>query len=108
MELHDGSVAAHSDGPRKGSEFSVRLPLLVGTTSNAASENSREDTVVVEKHRVLVVDDNVDSAATLGMLLKKMGHEVHIAHDGTSALEVAPTFQPALILLDLGLPGMNG
>ncbi len=105
-EMHGGTVTGESEGANKGSKFTLRLPASdEGTpTLNPASPVS----VDAPSRRVLVVDDNIDSAATLAKLLKLLGHEVRLSHDGVSAIEQAKEFQPDFILLDIGLPGMDG
>jgi PAS domain S-box-containing protein len=106
VELHGGSVEARSDGLRRGSEFIVRLPLA-GTARAAASavvEPAHRDS----RNRVLVVDDNRDAAESLGVLLALLGIETMTAHSGPVALEALDEFQPSVILLDLGMPGMDG
>ncbi len=109
VEMHGGSVAAHSDGPGKGSEFVVWLPILIGAgTAWPAPPERIERTPTTPGHRILVVDDNHDAANSLAALLRMRGHEVCIAHDGVRAVEDAATLSPDLILLDIGLPGMNG
>lgn len=110
VELHGGSVAARSAGIGKGSEFIVWLPLQLGhglsSTARSGVQLSRNDTAV--GNRVLVVDDNGDTTETLKMLLEMSGHNVRTAADGHAALEAASEFKPELVLLDIGLPGMNG
>ena len=109
VEMHGGSVAAHSDGPGKGSEFVVWLPILIGAgTAWPAPPERIERTPTTPGHRIMVVDDNHDAANSLAALLRMRGHEVCIAHDGVRAVEDAATLSPDLILLDIGLPGMNG
>jgi signal transduction histidine kinase len=108
VEMHDGAVEARSAGVGQGSEFIVRLPSLSGSLPPLPQEPSGIKPVATTPRRILVVDDNQDSADSLAMLLKLNGHEVHIAHDGFEAVEVATTFQPHVILLDIGLPGLNG
>jgi CheY-like chemotaxis protein/two-component sensor histidine kinase len=110
VEMHGGMVTAHSAGPGRGSEFVVRLPLAPrdNDPEPAAGQGERHETVAAPRRRILVVEDNVDSARTLGMLLEIMGHEVRVAHDGESALEAAPGFAPQVVLCDIGLPGMDG
>jgi CheY-like chemotaxis protein len=100
-----------SAGPGEGSEFVVRLPLLpdVSPTAVAAHEpGSGKRVKATVMHRILVVDDNRDSADSLAMLLRLVGHDVRTAHDGRQALVVAAAYRPDLVLLDIGLPGMDG
>jgi len=107
VELHGGSVTAHSERQDKGCEFVVRLPALARPVDRP--RESRKDPFAVGRCvRVLVVDDSVDLAMSIKMLLKIMGHDVEIAHDGPSALTAFQTHQPDVILLDIGMPGMNG
>ncbi len=112
VRMHGGTIRARSDGPGKGSEFVVRLPMLVelGQTQLDSSRVDREDkqTPAATSLRILVVDDNHDSAASLDMLLRLTGNEVHVAHDGLEAVGMAHEFRPNLVLLDIGLPQMNG
>ena len=106
VEMHGGSVAAHSDGHAKGSEFTVRLPLtlsVVGDTAPAA-----EPIRNVLRRRILVVDDNVDAATTLALMLELMGNDAQSANSARAALEIAETFRPDAIVLDIGMPNMNG
>jgi CheY-like chemotaxis protein len=106
VEMHGGSVAAHSEGPGRGTEFTVRLP--VSEASADASAVTPED-APVGSLRILVVDDNVPAAKLLVRLLRKLGdHEVITAHDGEGALAAAEAYRPELILLDIGLPRMDG
>jgi PAS domain S-box-containing protein len=109
-ELHDGVVEAFSAGPGEGSEFVVRLPLLPDVSPAAAAHEPDGDKRVkaAVTHRILVVDDNRDSADSLAILLRLVGHDVCTAHDGRQALVVAATYRPDLVLLDIGLPGMDG
>jgi CheY-like chemotaxis protein len=108
VELHGGTVTAHSAGPGQGSEFEVRLPAL--PTSGTDARKPEEDGLRSggPPRRVLVVDDNVDAAESTALLLRFLGHEVQVAHDGPSALEAARQFRPEIVLLDIGLPGMSG
>ena len=95
-----------SDGPGMGSEFVVRLPVVL---SLAQPQNDDEEPVRSSSgRRVLVVDDNVDAAISLAMMLKLMGNETKTAHDGLEALDVAAAYRPDLILLDIGMPKLNG
>ena len=107
VEMHGGSVQAASDGIDLGSEFTVTLP-----TASAPHERpipaARPVTPPAAKHQILVVDDNVDAAETMAMLLELSGHEVRTAFGGQEALETALTFRPDVVFLDIGLPGMNG
>jgi signal transduction histidine kinase len=109
VEMHEGHVHAKSEGLGKGSEFVIRLPLVPTSASEKhpreAGERVSENT---RRHRILVVDDNVNAAKLLGMMLKMMGHEIQLARDGSEGVEVAETFHPDLIFLDLGMPKLNG
>jgi PAS domain S-box-containing protein len=109
VELHGGRVEVHSDGHDKGSEFVVRLPLVNGpATDRPATEGQCQTTDAAGHCKVLVVDDNDDTATSLQMMLEMLGHDVRTAHDGPQALEVARAYQPDLVLLDIGLPKLNG
>jgi signal transduction histidine kinase/CheY-like chemotaxis protein len=109
VSLHDGRVDARSAGPGRGSEFVVRLPALHGVTvADTITMPSPAVVHDVVSRRVLVVDDNADSAESLALLLRLEGHLVETAHNGHHAVELAERFQPDAILLDLGMPGMNG
>jgi signal transduction histidine kinase/DNA-binding response OmpR family regulator len=111
VEMHGGRVEAKSAGPGRGSCFSVRLPLAPKQAKpherNGHSNGEQTDGKPGQL-RILVVDDNVDGARSLAMLLRLGGNEVRVAHDGPSALEAAAEFRPSAVLLDIGLPGMNG
>jgi CheY-like chemotaxis protein len=112
VELHEGTVEARSDGPGLGSEFIVRLPMLVETRIERPAGSDTlaecEKFSAGERLRAVVVDDNVDAAESLADLLRLFGHEVHVLHDGPTGLAAARTLRPNLVLLDLGLPGMDG
>jgi PAS domain S-box-containing protein len=108
IEMHDGTVEAHSDGPGQGSEFIVRLPVLKGSAQWPDDSATCEDASVAPTRRILIVDDNHDSAMSLGMLLKLMGNEIQTVHDGLAAVDTAEKFRPDMILLDIGLPKLNG
>jgi CheY-like chemotaxis protein len=105
--LHGGKLTAESDGPGKGSRFTVRLALTKRDEALTAVPEHRAATSV-HSQRILVVDDNRDAAASLGALLQMLGAEVRVVHDGPSALEAFDTFRPHVTLLDLGMPGMDG
>jgi CheY-like chemotaxis protein len=107
VEMHGGNVQARSEGPGKGSEFVVRLPTL--NCGEAADPSALPERGKVRSLRILVTDDNVDSAASMAMLLSLYGHDVRIAHDGLQGLEEARRFHPQVAFLDIGLPrGMDG
>ena len=107
VHLHGGTIEAASDGTGKGCEFTVRLPL-VARAMQAPSEPAKDILAAAPLRRVLVVDDNHDAADSLGMLLQFLGAEVMVVHDGHAALAAIKRFHPAVVLLDLGMPGMNG
>jgi len=109
VELHGGSVSAHSEGPGRGSEFVVRLPLLHEPTLGAPTATTATSPSVQQaKLRFLVVDDNVDSARSMGLLLKASGCDATSVFDGHSAIETAERERPDIVLLDLGMAGLNG
>jgi len=108
-EMHGGRVQAFSDGPGKGSEFVVHLPVIVRDQKwQAPAKNRERDSHLPCLGRILVVDDNRDSAECLALLLRVSGYDVMTAYDGKAALEVAQTFYPEIMLLDIGLPGIDG
>jgi PAS domain S-box-containing protein len=107
VALHGGSVEARSAGLGQGSEFIVRLPLLPPAASTTALASSRPPTRIAGQ-RILVVDDNVDAAESLGALLRCLGAQVVTVHDGPSALEALRTEKPVAAVLDIGMPGMDG
>ena len=108
-EMHGGSVTAESEGPGRGAMFTVRLPMLVPQLA-ALSTRKRENGAIplLEPQRILVADDNYDAAEALTLQLQLAGHEVRTAHDGVEAVELAKTFDPDIVLLDLGMPKMDG
>ncbi len=109
VQMHKGSVEAHSDGPGMGSEFVLRLPLAASPTPAA---DAAEPTVRLAQRspsrRILIVDDNKDAAEGLRMLLNLAGHKPQVANDGPAALAAAQSYRPEVVLLDIGLPGMDG
>ena len=105
-ELHGGKVEARSAGEGLGSEFIVRLPLAAPPRQAAAPESPRAEKTLAR--RVLIVDDHVDAAKTLDEVLRSLGHATRVAHDGPAALLVVEEFKPEVVLLDIGLPGMDG
>jgi PAS domain S-box-containing protein len=106
-EMHGGSVEAKSDGPGLGSEFTVRLPVAAGTGSGPVSR-SEPAAQPAPSRRILVADDNRDSAFSLAMMLRLMGNETEVAYDGAEAVELASRFRPDVIFLDIGMPNLNG
>jgi signal transduction histidine kinase/DNA-binding response OmpR family regulator len=109
VEMHHGTVQAFSEGPEMGSEFVVRLPALAEQPARAVSSNGAEiPEVNGVARRVLVVDDNPDTAASLAMIIRLDGHEVRTAHSGEAALQEFSDFQPQVVFLDIGLPNMDG
>jgi len=107
VEMHGGSVAASSDGVGKGSVFSVRLPLSFRAASASEPTTAAAPDAALPL-RILIVDDNHDAADMLGLLLKMLGADVAVAHDGPRALEAIETHDPTVVFLDLGMPGMDG
>jgi CheY-like chemotaxis protein len=108
LEMHGGSVEASSDGPGKGSEFIVRLPLARGRRDRFEPNRREGQMMAMSSRRILVVDDHRDSADSLGMLLKFLGADVCIANDGLAALEALKIYRPSVVFLDIGMPGMDG
>ena len=109
VEMHGGSIRAASDGLGLGSRFEIRLPIVPEPEAEALpTDRSEERTAVTSALRVLVVDDNKDSAITLSMFLRIMGNETRSAFDGDEALRVASQFRPQVMVLDIGLPKLSG
>jgi two-component system CheB/CheR fusion protein len=107
VELHEGRIEVASE-EGKGTEFTVTLPVLEDQPRARTAPPPGTKSPVKEPRKVLVVDDNVDGAEALTLLLRILGHDVRTSFDGPSALEVAREFVPDVVLLDIGLPGMNG
>ena len=112
VEMHGGTVSAHSEGLGKGAEFVARLPLAAAAGAPASrpaeNDNRARPQDRVAPLRVVVVDDNVDGAESLANLLEMLGHQVRMAHDGPTGIDAVHDFSPHIVLLDIGLPGMNG
>ncbi len=109
VEMHEGTVDARSDGAGLGSEFTVRLPLSVPYESYLVDDGADAPPVPhVAARRVLIADDNLDAVEALSALLETLGHDVRVAHDGAEALAVGGAFEPEIVLLDLGMPVMDG
>ena len=108
VEMHDGTIQAFSDGANLGSTFTVRLPIVVESSPQQSVSNTKGAESKTAAIRILVVDDNRSAAETLQMVLKIMGHEVRMAHDGLEAIDMARSFKPQLVFMDLGMPKLNG
>jgi len=108
VEMHGGTVEARSQGSGRGAEFTVRLPRVTAAPPQAPALESAPPRRRPVARRVLVADDNRDAAESMGMLLRLMGNEVRTVHDGLKAVEEAATFRPDVILLDIGMPRLNG
>ena len=108
VEMHGGTVHAQSDGPARGSEFTVRLPILSDAVRPASLADVSEPPLPTVRRRVLIVDDSEDGAESLAILLQLSGHETHVAHDGVEAIEAAEKLRPSVVLLDIGLPRLSG
>lgn len=107
VELHGGRIIGHSEGLGQGSEFTLYLPLIHGKHATDTAEK-RTGNLRLDARKVLVVDDNRDAAETLKVLLQLLGAQPALAHDGPTALRQLQEFRPDLVLLDIGLPGMDG
>jgi CheY-like chemotaxis protein len=107
VEMHGGSVAAFSAGPNTGSEFVIRLPLLTEEPDARATPQPSAEEPRAQR-QILVVDDNTDSAESLALLLRMTGNETHTRHDGLEAVEAAERIRPDVVLLDIGLPRLDG
>jgi PAS domain S-box-containing protein len=109
IDLHGGTLTASSAGIGAGSSFIVRLPLAAASAESAVAETHvPAHTPATKPLKVLVVDDNADAAESFSVLLQMGGHTCRVAHDGFAALRIAQEFQPAVVFLDIGMPGMNG
>ena len=108
LELHGGSIEAHSAGLGTGSEFIVRLPIFLANLSASPTAHTNATLPAAATRRVLVVDDNADSAQSIALLARSWGHDVATARNGTDAIAVAKSFRPNTALVDIGLPGLDG
>jgi CheY-like chemotaxis protein len=108
VEMHGGRIEARSEGPGKGSEFVVRLPVVVAAAGPQPTGGTEEPAAPKSSLRILLVDDNRDAADSLVMLLRLMGNDTRTAYDGQEGVAVAGEFRPDVILLDIGLPKLNG
>jgi CheY-like chemotaxis protein len=109
VHLHGGTVTAHSEGAGLGSQFIVTLPQH---TLNLSSPNQKttpgHDAPQLSPRTILIADDNIDAAESLGEFLKASGHSVHVTHDGASAISNAARIRPEVVILDIGMPAMDG
>lgn len=106
-EMHGGTLSAYSAGPGRGSEFTLQLPILpVGERDKGDARNGTREPLA--RQRILVVEDNRDTATMMNLLLTEWGQETRVVHDGASALDAANEFRPNVVLLDVGLPKLHG
>src|SRR6185503_5387251 len=105
-EMHGGSIEARSAGEGQGSEFIVRLPVL--NRPGVAAQTSPVESDSQPQRRVMIVDDNRDSADSLAMLMEITGNKTYLAHDGVEAVAAIEKYRPEVVLLDIGLPGLDG
>jgi PAS domain S-box-containing protein len=108
VEMHGGRIEARSEGPGKGSEFVVRLPVVAAAAGPQSVGGTEESAAPRSSLRILIVDDNRDAADSLGMLLRLMGNDTCTAYDGQEGVDVAGEFRPDVMLVDIGLPKLNG
>jgi two-component system, sensor histidine kinase len=108
VELHGGTISASSAGPGKGAEFVVRIPVSGGSVVLADLSFQESKSLSAKPHRILLADDNLDFASSFATLLRRMGNEVRVEHDGPAALAAAHEFCPEIAFLDIGLPKLNG
>jgi CheY-like chemotaxis protein len=106
VDLHGGTITAESGGPGRGSRFTIRMPLASPIAARPAASPARSAERITK--RVVIIDDNEDSAASLAMLVEELGGSVRTASDGARGLETVAEFQPDVVLLDVGMPGMDG
>jgi CheY-like chemotaxis protein/anti-sigma regulatory factor (Ser/Thr protein kinase) len=108
VEMHGGSIEARSEGHGMGSEFIVRLPAVQSVVHDERIGGEERQASPASRYRILVVDDNKDAASSLSMMLKILGNEVRTAHDGEEGVAAAAEYRPDLIVLDVGMPKLNG
>ena len=108
VEMHGGTVEARSEGLGKGSEFIVRLPVLRSSPAEEVVPPAASKKAATRSLRILVVDDNHDAADSIAILLRQSGHDVRTEYSGAAALQAVAAYRPQVILLDIGMPGMDG
>jgi CheY-like chemotaxis protein len=108
VELHGGNISAASPGVGNGSRFDVRLPVSVHPEEESKAQPAADATRAGGQRSVLLADDNVDAMEVLAEVLRMAGHEVHLATEGTTAAAMAARLQPRVLVLDIGMPGLNG
>lgn len=108
IKMHDGEVWAESEGPEQGAIFTVKLPRLMNVAVQESNNNPYRVQQSRVKQRILVVDDNHDACESMAMLLRILDNEIRVAHDGIEAIAVADDFRPEIILMDVGMPFLNG
>jgi PAS domain S-box-containing protein len=108
VEMHGGTVEARSEGPGKGSEFIITLPAYAGLQTSSMEPGALSFPAAARPLKVLIADDVADSVQSMAMVLRALNHDVHVAHDGSEALEVARKVQPDVAVLDIGMPGLTG
>lgn len=108
VEMHGGHIAVRSDGLHQGSCFTVQLPLSVLPLAKPAIPVRQSSTPSMDRKRVLIVDDNQDAATMMALLMGKWGHEIHVAHNGKEALQLGDRIEPDIVLMDIGMPVMDG
>ena len=108
VQMHGGTIEARSEGDGRGSEFIVRLPVMMSPVCKVEPPVTDEPLSAASRRRILVADDNADSAESLGLLLELLGNDVSTASDGLQAVDIADTFRPDVIFLDIGMPKLSG